>query len=343
MKKSLFVAASLVLLLSSCGKSVTSRLETGSGSLPSATPLTHTTDIMALPQEERAAAIEAKIKDVPQEWGAVLSWEREKDDQGKPLGLYRITYANRIWGILQPGINKLYFARQTDQGDCFVIKEKYQEFSGPGDMYGECGVVEHGFYDFSSKTIVPIIGARSRFSLDPQYDDTPLRHAPFKIAGRGDLGVFSPGGTYFGVSVDVYEGCGCQFVSTENGSVIQAGDDRSINHYDYEEVFGCGATVAFSQDEKVVAILAQYRGMASPGTEFTVITRESTFSVLPLLLRDPKKDTNDAEGDPDVLNTIGITSLDSSSIRFTVDAKSTDLTPGSFEYTFAARKLTKLK
>lgn len=341
MKKVLLPVLVVIFLLSACDKVTTPPVDTGSGFFWSPTPaiLNGNVDIMGLPQGERATAIEAKIKDVPKEWGTVVSWERATGENKEPLAFYSITYTGKVWGIYQPGVEKLYFVRQVQTGDCGALQEKYKEDPNvstyDGEFAQQCGLFESGIYDSVSHDSVLIKKRRFISPMDFAMYGTPLDQSAASMDSSGTEKKFSPSGKYILLGANPYEGCGLTLTSTEDGTLWMAGEDPVT--------FSCDPQLTFSKDEGAVAIQANWSGMASPHTEFTLISRGSSFPILPLLYKDAGVKTEDLEDEPDVLASIRVTSLDDSALRFTVNAKSKDLTPGSFEYVFATKKLNRIK
>jgi hypothetical protein len=267
--------------------------------------------------------ISGSVKDVPADWGSVLSTEKVTSSED----VYVVKYANHVSGIYQVGVNKIYFIKKTGSGLC----SKY--VVGPdGYADGEiCSLFSDGFYDFGSKKTLEL-------SKNNIGDESEINNSLFLFANENNSHnqAFSPSGKYYYLASTAYESCNGALVDTVSGE-------------SYGDV-GCEAAIFFGANEKEFVMRSNYAGMASPLSSFFVINPELKISdeILLLIAREKnpslsEEDQSWADDNFDVEKDVKMISLDDKIASFEVlknDSKY--INSGKFEYNYITKKLTRL-
>jgi hypothetical protein len=262
-----------------------------------------------------------KVKNVPAEWGSALSVQKFEGRED----VYIVDYSNRVDIIFQTGVDSIYYLKYVEENLCSAYP-----IQGPGDYYGpdeKCSSSEDGFYNLTSGKIVKLNNSLINAIVTDRY----LDDVSFENAGGSKQSIFSPSGKFFYYNYGGYEGCSAELLDTETGKTIV--DD--IN---------CLETVIdLSSDENIIATRSTYGGMNSPFTSFAVTDKNGFKTDLLYLIYPPSNtpEGSDALYDFDVIKDVKISSLDNNSISFEV-LKNDVIDAGKFEYSFTAKKLTKL-
>lgn len=271
---------------------------------------------------------------VPEDWGKVAKVDNYFDysNQNKISNIYTIDFTNNVKGVYQEGVNLIAYNKIKEQGKCIDYYNKNFDTPNALRYYADdqiCYITENGIYNLNTKksAILPQnfpfdTGTKVQTSLFYFFDDT----------GKKIIGIFSPQGKYFIQSVDIYEGCGIDFIDTTAGQ--RKGSTNSV--------FSCDPLVNFSEDEKTFTVRANYVGMASPKTQFSIIQGNKQWEILPKIISkeiDPEEEFRGEEINP--VRDFKVMSITDSEVRFGILKDTEYYSKGSYTFTLSTDKITK--
>lgn len=262
---------------------------------------------------------------VPADWGKVIKTDNYFNREDKIPNVYVVNFANDVNGIFQDGVNLIAYSKIKEQGKCIDYDEdRFQYF----DNNSICYITENGIYDLNTKKSV-IFAQDYPFSAVAEVQVSPFVF--FDSDGKKASGIFSPLGKYFAEYVDIYEGCGMNFVDTATGQFL---GDQEENYM----IFNCDSLVNFSKDEKTFAVRSIYGGMNSPKTQFSVIQGNRQFEILPKII------SGESEFRDEKINPVDdfiISSINDSEVKFNIIKEAAYYKKGSYVFTFSTNEVIK--